>query len=365
MCPPGKRIVFLNFMKGRIKMTSPSHFKSFGSDNFAGIHPDILRAVSMANTGHAPSYGNDIHTQIAVQKFKKHFGDLIDVYFVMIGTAANVLAIKSVTDSYHAVICAETAHINVDECGAPEKHTGCKLLPLPTRDGKVSVDKIQQHMHGIGFEHHAQPRVLSITQPTELGTVYSIDELKTLTDYAHRHDLIVHMDGARLANAAAYLGAGLKELTVDVGIDVLSFGGTKNGMMMGEAVVFFDSSLSKNFKYIRKQEMQLVSKMRFISAQFEAYLSDDLWLENAAHANRMACLLADRAARIPGIQITRPVQANAVFSVVPPEHIPVLQEKYFFYVWDENISEVRWMTSFDTTESDVDRFVGFIERVLR
>ena len=339
--------------------------KSFASDNYSGAHPEILKAIQQANIGHAGAYGNDECTKRAVEKFKEHFGRNINVFFVYNGTGANVLGLKTVTESFNSIICAETAHLNADECGAPEKFTGCKLITVPTADGKISPEQIKKHLHGFGDQHHAQPEVISITQPTELGTVYSVKEIKELADLAHKNNLLLHVDGARLANAAAALNKTLKQTTADVGIDVLSFGGTKNGMMFGEAVVFFNKNLSKNFTFIRKQGMQLASKMRFISAQFEAMLSNDLWLKSAMHSNRMAKLLAQEVMKIPQIKITQKVEANGIFAMVPKKYIPILQKEYFFYVWDEETGEVRWMCSFDTTEEDIDRFVELLKKVLK
>ena len=339
--------------------------KHFASDNFAGVHPDVFKALSSANSGHCKAYGADKYTEAAIKKFCDHFGDRIDVYFVFGGTAANVLGLKMITESYHAIICAESAHINVDECGAPEKFTGCKLLTIPSTDGKITVEQVSGFLPAIGVEHHSQPKVISITQATEMGTVYTPEEIETLAAFAHQHEMLLHVDGARLANAAATLDLHLSDLTTDVGVDVLSFGGTKNGLMFGEAVIFFKRSYSKNFKYVRKQGMQLLSKMRFISAQFEAYLSNDLWLKNARHANEMAQLLAHELEKIPEIQITQHVQANAVFAIFPEEMIPTVQAKYFFYVWDEQKSEVRLMTSFDTTKKDVKNFVNVIKEALK
>lgn len=337
--------------------------KSFASDNYAGIHPEILQAIHDANGGHSKAYGNDLYTHQAVELFKKNFGEAVDVYFVLTGTAANVLSIQALLKSHQAVICAETAHINVDECGAPEKYTGCKLLTVPTLDGKLTIKNIKNHFLSIDDQHKVQPKMISITQATELGTVYTPDEIREITEFAHAHDLYVHMDGARLCNAAASLNTELADLTKDVGIDVLSFGGTKDGMMLGEAVLFFNPELSKDFKYIRKQGMQLASKMRFIATQFIALLSNDLWFKNAQHANNMAKLLAEQIKNIPHIKISRDVQANAVFAYVEPNVISLLQEKYDFYVWDEVTSEVRWMTSFDTTKEDVVDFVSYIKEV--
>ena len=287
------------------------------------------------------------------------------MFFVFGGTGANVLGLKAVTQPYHAIVCAETAHINVDECGAPEKFTGCKLLSVLTKDGKITVDQIKPFLHGVGFEHHVQPRVISISQSTEMGTVYTPGEIKTLADFAHKHKMLLHVDGARIANASVSLKADLKQITADVGVDIMSFGGAKNGMMYGEAVVFFDQTLAKDFKYIRKQGTHLASKMRFISAQFESLLSDHLWRKNAAHANRMARILARELAKIPRIKITQKVEANGVFAIVPKRYVAPLQKKYFFYVWNEETSEVRFMTSFDTTEDDIRDFVALVKKTVR
>jgi len=339
--------------------------RSFASDNNAGVHPEVIEAIRAANEGHVIAYGDDPFTERAVKLFKKHFGPDVAVYFVFGGTGANVLGLKAVTKSHQAIICAETAHVNVDECGAPENFTGCKLLAVATPDGKLRVEQIKPLLHGIGVEHHVQPAVITISQATEMGTVYTKDELKTLADFAHDHGMLLHVDGARLSNAAVSLNAVLKEITADVGVDVLSFGGTKNGMMYGEAVVFFDPKLAADFKYIRKQGMQLSSKMRFIAAQFEAMLSGNLWQRGPAYANRMARLLASELSKLPQIKITQPVESNGVFAVIPSEHIPALQQKYFFYVWNEEISEVRLMASFDTTEEDIRDFVAFVRETVK
>lgn len=336
--------------------------RGFASDNNAGAHPDILDAINNANQGHTIAYGDDPYTERATQQIKELFGGDCKVFFVFIGTAANVLGLNAVTQPYNSIICAETAHIHVDECGAPEKFTGCKLLSVKTEDGKLAVEGITKHMHGFGFEHHSQPKVISLTQATEMGTVYSVSEIKEITDYAHSKGLLVHMDGARISNAAVSLNTEFAEFTRDAGIDVLSFGGTKNGMMYGEAVVFFNMDLASDFKYRRKQGMQLASKMRFISAQFSAFLSNDLWRKNAEHANRMAKLLEQEVAKIPGIVITQKVEANGVFAIIPAELIPILQKEYFFYTWNEDRSEVRWMTSFDTREEDIYGFVGLLKK---
>lgn len=339
------------------------HLRGFASDNNAGVHPHILKAIAEANVGHVIAYGDDEYTAQAVQVFRKHFGKECEVFFVFNGTAANVLGIKAITRSYHSIICSDIAHLQVDECGAPEKYTGCKLLTVPSPDGKLTPEGIKTHLHDFGFEHHSQPRVISITQATEMGTVYSIEEIKKISALTRQYGLYLHMDGARLANAAVSLNCQLQEVTREAGVDVLSFGGTKNGMMYGEAIVFFNPRLAEDFKYIRKQGMQLGSKMRFISAQFLALLEDDLWLQNARHANTMAKYLEQQLREIPGVKITQPVQANAVFAILPTEYIETLQKKFFFYVWDEITSEVRWMTSFDTTEEDIDLFVSEIRKL--
>lgn len=338
--------------------------RGFASDNNSGVHSEIMKAIIEANEGHTIAYGDDVYTLRAKEKLYEHFGNDIDIYFVFIGTAANVLGLNAATRSWNSVICAETAHINEDECGAPEKFNGFKLLTVETPDGKLTVDLIQKHMKGFDFEHHSQPKVISITQATELGTVYTKNEIKALADYAHQNNMYLHMDGARIANAAVSLGAGFKAFTKDAGIDILSFGGTKNGMMYGEAIIFLNKELGQDFKFVRKQGMQLASKMRFISAQFERYLTDNLWYDNAKHANNMAQLLASKVKEIPQIKITQKVEANGVFASVPKEITEDLKKEYFFYDWDETNNEVRWMCSFDTQEEDILRFVELIKSKL-
>lgn len=338
--------------------------RGFASDNNSGIHPEILNAICTANEGHAVGYGGDPITEMAIQRFKQEFGEEIEVYFVFNGTGANVLSLSTLSHSFDSVICAETAHIQTDECGAPEKFTGSKLLPVETNKGKITPQGIRKYLHGFEFEHHSQPKIISISQVTELGTVYSLEEIKAITALAHEYGLYVHMDGARLANAAVALDLPFRSFTLDAGIDVLSFGGTKNGMMLGEAVVFFNPTLSKNTKYIRKQSMQLYSKMRFVSSQFLAYFHNELWKKNAAHSNKMAKLLEQEVMKIPAIQLTQKVDANGVFAIVPAAIIPLLQEKYFFYIWDEHRSEVRWMTSFDTEEEDIINFAALIKSLV-
>jgi threonine aldolase len=338
--------------------------RSFASDNNAGVHPEILRAIAAANQGHTVGYGDDPYTEVAIRKFKQHFGADIEVFIVFNGTAANCLSLKSLTSTYHAVICAEAAHIYTDECGAPEKFTGCKLIPLPTREGKLTVEAVKQAYHGIGDQHHVQPRVISITQATEVGTVYKPSEIKALARFAHEHNMFLHVDGARIANAAVSLGQTLRQATRDLGVDVLSFGGTKNGALGAEAVVFFDKTLARDFLYLRKQGMQLASKMRFISAQFDALLTGDLWRKSAEHANRTARLLQKNLSPIPKIEVVYKVEANGVFVKIPRKAIARLQKRYFFYVWNEEQSVVRWMCSFDTTEQDVKQFARFVADTL-
>ena len=339
-------------------------FRSFASDNNAGVHPRVLKALAAANQGHVVGYGDDPYTASAIRLFKRQFGNDIEVFFVFNGTAANCLSLKALTKTYEAVICAEAAHIYVDECGAPEKFTGCKLIPIPTSNGKLAVDDVRRVYHGIGDQHHVQPRVISITQATEVGTVYKVAEIRALADFAHERKMFLHMDGARIANAAASMGMTLRECTRDAGVDVLSFGATKNGGMGAEAVVFFDAGLASDFKFLRKQGMQLASKMRYLAAQFEALFQDDLWLKNARHSNRMAQMLKRALAVVPDVKIVYPVEANGVFARIPSRTIPKLLKRYFFYPWDTEQSVVRWMCSWDTTEDDVKKFVAFVKQTL-
>jgi len=339
-------------------------FRSFASDNNAGVHPRIMEAIASANQGHVVGYGDDPYTVAAVKKFKQHFGEDIEVFFAFNGTAANCLGLKALSESYHAVICAESAHIYTDECGAPERFIGCKLVPIPAPDGKLTVESVAHAYHGIGDQHHVQPRVISITQATEMGTVYKPKEVRDLARFAHERGMFLHMDGARIANAAVSLGLTLREATRDLGVDVLSFGGTKNGAMGAESVIFFDKKFSRDFLYVRKQAMQLASKMRFISAQFEALFTAELWRQNAEHANRMASVLEKEIRNIPRIKIVYPVEANGVFAQIPADAISKIQERYFFYVWNEEQSVVRWMCSFDTTEEDVKQFAAYVAETI-
>ena len=339
-----------------------SVFTGFGSDNHSGVHPDILTALQNVNHGYVVAYGHDEYTTQAINRIKEIFGKESAVFFVYNGTAANILGLRSVTDSFHSIFCAESAHLTVHECCGPENYIGAKLVNIPTPDGKLTVDVIDPYMIGVDDPHMAQPHAISITQATERGTVYRPNEIQKLADYVHAHKMLLHMDGARLCNAAAFLKTGLHEISGEAGVDVLSFGGTKNGMMYGEAVVFFDKNHAKNFEFIRKQGMQLTSKMRYISAQFSAFLSNDLWLKNASHANEMAQLLAEQLQTIPGLQITQKVEANMVYAIIPNHCITKLQKQYYFHRFNERTCEVRLMCSFTTRPEDVLSFAHAIRK---
>jgi threonine aldolase len=338
--------------------------KTFASDNYSGVHPEIMQAIADANKEHAGSYGSDDYTERAIRKFKEHLGENIEVFFVYNGTAANVLGLSALTQSFNSIICSEGAHINVDESTAPEKFTGCKLVTVPSVDGKIYAQQVEQKIQRLDDQHHPQFKVISISQSTEYGTVYSVDEIKQLSAIAKKSGLYLHMDGSRISNAAVSLNKSFREFTVDAGVDVLSFGGTKNGMMFGEAIVFFKPELANHFKFVRKLGMQLNSKMRFISAQFEALLSNDLWKRNATHTNKLAKLLETELKQIPAITITQKVEGNGVFAIVPPEIIPELQKESPFYVWNEKLNEVRLMCSWDTTGEEVKRFVALVKKLI-
>jgi threonine aldolase len=339
--------------------------RSFASDNNAAVHPEVLEAIGRANQGHVVGYGDDPYTEAALQKFREHFGGDVQVFFVFNGTAANCLSLDALTRPYHAVLCSEMSHIYTDECGAPEKLTGCKLLPLPAPMGKLTVETVTRAYHGIGDQHHVQPKVISITQSTEMGTVYQRAEVEALARFAHDRDMFLHMDGARISNAVVAQGLTLKQATRDLGVDVLSFGGTKNGLMGVEAVVFFLPELARDFLFMRKQGMQLASKMRFLAVQMEALLTNDLWRRNAEHANRMAKRLEAEIGKIAQAKIVYPVEANGVFVQIPRPATKRIQERYFFYPWIEEESVVRWMCSFDTTEEDVHQFAAFVAEMVR
>ena len=344
-------------------MPSDTPSRAFSSDNWAGVHPEVVAAIVAANSGHASSYGFDDYTRSVVERLRDALG-AEEVFLVFTGTGANVLGLQTIASSYNAIICASTSHAYTSECGAAEKVIGCKLLPIETADGKITPEGIAEHLHNLGNEHFAQPSAVSLSQATEYGTVYSRDEVRVIAEFVHRHDMRLQMDGARLSTAAAYLGESLRDMAKSVGVDVLSFGGTKNGAIAAEAVAFFDKKLSRDFEFRRMQGMQLSSKMRFIAAQFDALLTDDLWLKSASHANRMAVLLGEGLAGIPDIPITQKVQANEVFAILPREHIARLQEKCLFQVWNEATSEARFVTSFDTTEEDVLSFVRHARTVI-
>lgn len=334
--------------------------KAFASDNYAGAHPEVLAAMAGANEGHAVSYGDDPWSARAAELLRAHFGEQAETFLVYNGTGANVCILRAALKPWEAVVCAATAHIAVDEGGAPEWLAGTKLITVPTPDGKLTPDDVARTAVRLGDQHAVQPRLVSVTQSTELGTLYSIEELRGLAEAAHARGMLLHVDGSRLANAAAALDAPMRAFTTDVGVDAVSFGGTKNGLVAGEAVVLLNADLRPGFEWIRKQSMQLASKARFLAAGFVALLEDDLWLRSARHANAMAARLAAGVADLPGVRVTQDVRANAVFAVLPPEVTTRLQERFPFYVWDEATGEVRWMCAWDHTEAEVDGFVAAV-----
>ncbi len=337
--------------------------RDFASDNNAGAHPRVLAALADVNEGHTPGYGDDPVTERTERAFRALVGDQARVFFAFNGTGANVIALAAALRPHQAVICPSHAHLNVDECGAFERFAGSKIIDVPVRDGKLTPADIEHAMHGIGDQHHVQPAAISISQSTEVGTVYTLAELAALGAAARKHEFFFHLDGARIANAAASLGADLRAMLVKTGVDACTFGGTKNGMLFGEAIVFPRYHPAVDIvPFVRKQGMQLASKMRYVAAQFEALLDDDLWLRNAAHANAMARRLAERIAAIDGVSIAYPVDANGVFAALPRAAIAPLQDVRRFYVWDEAASVARLMCSFDTTEEDVDSFADAIAR---
>jgi threonine aldolase len=338
--------------------------RGFASDNSAGVHPSVLTAIAAVNDGHVLAYGHDPYTQEIERRVAAQFGERARAFFVFNGSAANVLSLRAACRPWQGAICADSAHVNVDECGAPESVGGIKLLTVPTPDGKLTPELAERRIDRIGEEHVVQPRVLTVSQSTELGTLYQADELRALAEFAHGHGLVLHVDGSRLTNAAAGLGVSLGEASTALGADIVSFGGTKNGLLGGEAVVFAEPELADGFLYLRKLTLQLASKMRFVAAQFDAYLTDELWRRNAAHANAMAARLRTAVADLEGVRITRAVQANVVFATLPAEAIGPLQDAFSFYTWDERANEVRWMCSWDTTESDVDTFADAIAQQL-
>ncbi|OAV72765.1 Low specificity L-threonine aldolase [Bacteroidales bacterium Barb6] len=331
--------------------------RSFASDNNASVHPAVMEALAKANTDHAAGYGDDPWTVAATAKIKDVFGAEAEPFFVFNGTGANAAALQAVTRPFHSILCTDTAHIYVDECGAPARTTGCAVTAIPAPDGKLTPELVKPCLHNFGVCHHSQPKVAYISQVSELGTIYTIEEVKALADLLHSYNMYLHVDGARLANACAYLHCSLKEVTADAGVDVLSFGGTKNGMMAGEAVISFRPEITENLPYIRKQSAQLASKMRYLSAQFIPYLTHNLWLENAAHANRQAAKLAAALRTYPQIHFTQKVESNQLFFTCPPVALKQLQQAYFFYMWNEAANEMRLVTSWDTTDDDIDKLL--------
>jgi len=347
----------------------PTHdpdYRGFASDNYAGAHPEIIAAIAAANGGHQIAYGEDVYTEQLQGVMREQFGDQAETFPVFNGTGANVTSLTSVMPRWGAVVASSTAHINTDEGGAPERVSGLKLLTVPTPDGKLTPELIDREAWGWGDEHRAQPLAVSITQTTELGTLYTVDEVRAITDHAHSLGMTVHMDGARISNAAAALGVALRDFTTDAGVDILSFGGTKNGLLYGEAIVALRPAASDGLVYLRKLNMQLASKMRFVSAQLIALLTDDLWLRSARHANAMAARLRNTldAAQLDGLSFSQPTQANAVFAVLDNDVADRIRERVRFYDWNRAAGEVRWMTAFDTTEADVDHFVSVIAEEL-
>ncbi len=349
---------------GRPRRTGPPTDRTFASDNWSGIHPRVLEAVVAANIGHVPSYGEDPATVEALGHLRRHFGETADICLVLNGSGANVVGLQSLLRPFEAVICASGAHINVDECGALEHIAGSKLVPVATDDGKLTPDLVARAATGAGDQHHVQPRVVSITQPTEVGTTYRPDEIAALGRWAHDHAMFLHVDGARLSNAAAFLGVGLDSFGADIGIDLLSYGATKNGALGAEAVVSFVAPEDSPLPFIRKQSLQLASKMRFVAVQFTALMAEDLWLENARHANAMARRLADGMAGIEDVRIVHPVEANGVFADIPPRVAAAVQDEFPFYTWDTSRGTVRWLCSFDTTEEDVEAFVELMAEAM-
>ncbi|TWV09875.1 low specificity L-threonine aldolase [Bacteroidaceae bacterium HV4-6-C5C] len=338
--------------------------RSFASDNNSGVHPLVMEALNLANRDHAIGYGDDPWTVEAVKKVKEEFTSDCEPLFVFNGTGSNAIALQLATRPYNAILCAETAHIYVDECGAPARMTGCHVRPIATTDGKLTPELIRPHLKNFGEQHHSQPGAIYISQCTELGTIYTVEELKALTGLAHEYGLYVHMDGARLANACVALNATFKELTVDCGIDVLSFGGTKNGLMLGESVIVFNDALKAEARYIRKQSAQLASKLRYLSCQFTAYLTDELWKKNATHANKMAVDLYNGLVSIPGVSFTQKMESNQLFLTMPRKVIDKLLESYYFYFWNEPANEIRLVTSFDTTEADIQSFLAAVHAAI-
>lgn len=347
-----------------VRLHDPAR-RTFASDNYAGIHPEVLTALADADAGHQTSYGDDAYTARLTEVLAERFGREVEVYPVFTGTGANVVALSAMLPAWGAAVCAASAHVHTDEGGAPEKVAGVKLLPVPTPDGRLTAELLATEAWGFGFEHRAQPLAVTITQTTELGTCYRPDQIAAVADAAHARGMRVHMDGARIANAAATLGLPLRAFTSDVGVDVISLGGTKNGAMAAEAIVVLDPDAAHGLRFLRKTQMQLASKMRFVSAQLLALYEGDLWLRSAQHANAMAQRLAAGVRGLPGVEVVRPVESNAVFAILPRDAAERVREEFWFYDWDEATGEVRWMCAFDTTPEDVDSFVDAVTRAVR
>lgn len=341
--------------------------RGFASDNNATCHPTVMEAIARANSGHVVAYGEDPYTEAARAKFREHFGEDAQAFFVFTGTAANVLSLQAATKPHHAILCASSAHVETSECGAVERFSGCKLIDIPTPDGKLTPERITPWLKGDGDAHSVQPKAISITQLTEQGTLYTTEEVRALAVLARARGLVLHMDGARLANAAAALGLSLRQASRDLGVDILSFGGTKNGLICGESVVFFRKELAQDFIFTRMQLGQMASKMRYISAQFEALLSDELWLRNALQANAMARLFKERLKAFPRAKPRYPVQGNILFVELPAAAAQALQRESFFYITDApspGTVEARWICSFDTTLEDIEEFLELLRRAL-
>jgi threonine aldolase len=350
-----------------VKTLHDPSVRGFASDNYAGAHPEVIEAIATANGGHQSAYGADAYTARLQEVMADHFGAGTAAFPVFNGTGANVVGLSALLPRWGAVICPDTAHINTDEGGAPERMAGIKLLTVPTPDGKLTPALVDRQAYGWGDEHRAQPLVVSITQTTELGTLYTPEEIRALADHAHAHGMKLHVDGSRIANAAAALDLPLRAFTTDAGVDVLSFGGTKNGLLFGEAVVLLPGSgdtLPEALPYLRKLSMQLASKMRFVSAQLVALLEGDLWLRSAQHANAMAARLTAGVAPLQGVTVTQTTHANAVFAILDRAVADRLRERFRFYDWNPATGEVRWMCAWDTTEADVDAFVGALRELL-
>ncbi|MCC8154869.1 MAG: low specificity L-threonine aldolase [Tannerellaceae bacterium] len=339
--------------------------RSFASDNNSGVHPSVIEAILKANRDHAVGYGDDPWTAQATQKIKEIFGQEAEPFFLFNGTGANSVALQAITRSFNSIICTTTAHIYVDECGAPARMTGCTVTPIESPDGKLTPELIRPHLQHFGVCHHPQPKAVYISQVSELGTVYTIEEVRAIADLIHQYGMYLHMDGARLANACVYLNCSMKELTTDAGVDILSFGGTKNGMMMGEAVISFRPELTENLPYFRKQSAQLASKQRYLSAQFLPYLEKEVWHGNATNANRKAADIVKILKQYPQIQFTQKAESNQLFFTMPKEAAGQLSKEYFFYYWNEAITEVRLVTSWDTTEEDIQALDKSLKRIFQ